>query len=63
MRILSPPSKDPELMRIFNEPEGDVHKETSDWMTLNDRNIANEINQFDAGLRAGLPQELAQAWF
>jgi DNA polymerase I len=44
MRILAHLSKDPELMRIFNDPEGDVHTETSKWLGLNDRNIAKEIN-------------------
>ena len=44
MRILAHLSQDPELMRIFNDPHGDVHTETSNWLGLNDRNVAKEIN-------------------
>jgi DNA polymerase-1 len=44
MRILAHLSKDPELMKIFNDPHGDVHAETSKRLGLNDRNIAKEIN-------------------
>ncbi len=44
MRILGHLSQDPELARIFNDATGDVHTETSDWLGLNDRSIANEIN-------------------
>jgi DNA polymerase I len=44
MRILAHLSKDPELMKIFNNPTGDVHAETSRRLGLNDRNIAKEIN-------------------
>lgn len=44
MRILAHLSRDPELMRIFRDPKGDVHKETSDLLGLNDRNAAKEIN-------------------
>ena len=44
MRILAHLSQDPELMRIFNDPHGDVHTETSDLLGLNDRNVAKEIN-------------------
>ncbi len=44
MRILAHLSHDPELMRIFNDPNGDVHVETSKWLGLNDRNVAKEIN-------------------
>jgi DNA polymerase-1 len=44
MRILAHLSQDPELMRIFNDPNGDVHTETSDLLGLNDRNVAKEIN-------------------
>ena len=29
---------------IFNDPDGDVHTETSEWLGLNDRNTAKEIN-------------------
>jgi len=44
MRILAHLSQDTELMRIFNDPNGDVHTETSNWLGLNDRNVAKEIN-------------------
>jgi DNA polymerase I len=44
MRILAHLSKDPALMRIFNDPDGDVHTETSNRLGLNDRNVAKEIN-------------------
>lgn len=44
MRILADLSQDPELMRIFNDPNGDVHTETSNLLGLNDRNVAKEIN-------------------
>lgn len=44
MRILAHLSQDPQLMRIFNDPNGDVHTETSEWLGLNDRNMAKEIN-------------------
>jgi DNA polymerase I-like protein with 3'-5' exonuclease and polymerase domains len=44
MRILAHLSRDPELTRIFNDPNGDVHTETSEWLGLNDRNVAKEIN-------------------
>ena len=44
MRILAHLSQDPELMRIFNDPHGDVHTETSKRLGLNDRNVAKEIN-------------------
>ena len=44
MRILAHLSQDPELIRIFNDPQGDVHTETSTWLGLNDRNVAKEIN-------------------
>ncbi len=44
MRILAHLSQDPELMRIFNDPTGDVHTETSELLGLNDRNVAKEIN-------------------
>jgi len=44
MRILAHLSKDPELMRIFTDPNGDVHTETSRWLGLNDRDVAKEIN-------------------
>ncbi len=44
MRILAHVSRDPELMRIFRDPNGDVHTETSDWLGLNDRSVAKEIN-------------------
>jgi DNA polymerase-1 len=44
MRILAHLSQDPELIRIFNDPKGDVHTETSEWLGLYDRNVAKEIN-------------------
>ncbi|MGO9571022.1 MAG: DNA polymerase [Desulfomonilaceae bacterium] len=44
MRILAHLSQDPELMKIFQDPKGDVHTETSKRLGLNDRNIAKEIN-------------------
>jgi DNA polymerase I len=44
MRILTHLSQDPELMKIFNHPKGDVHTETSNLLGLNDRNVAKEIN-------------------
>jgi DNA polymerase I-like protein with 3'-5' exonuclease and polymerase domains len=44
MRILAHLSNDPELMKIFNDPNGDVHTETSAWLALNDRSVAKEIN-------------------
>ncbi len=44
MRILAHLSQDPELIRIFRDPNGDVHTETSKRLGLNDRNIAKEIN-------------------
>jgi len=44
MRILAHLSQDPELMRIFREPGGDVHTETSNSLGLNDRGVAKEIN-------------------
>jgi DNA polymerase-1 len=44
MRILAHLSQDPELMRIFNDSQGDVHTETSNLLGLNDRNVAKEIN-------------------
>ncbi len=44
MRILAHLSRDPELMRIFRDPNGDVHTETSDWLGLTDRSVAKEIN-------------------
>lgn len=44
MRIIAHLSEDPELMRIFRDPNGDVHKETSERLDLNDRSVAKEIN-------------------
>ena len=44
MRILAHLSGDGELIRVFNDPDGDVHAETSEWLKLNDRNVAKEIN-------------------
>lgn len=44
LRILAHLSEDPELMRVYNDPNGDVHRETSDWLGLNDRDTAKEIN-------------------
>jgi DNA polymerase-1 len=44
MRILAHLSGDEALIRVFNDPEGDVHAETSEWLKLNDRNVAKEIN-------------------
>ncbi len=44
MRILAHLSRDPELMRIFNDPCGDVHTETSQLLGLHDRDVAKEIN-------------------
>jgi len=44
MRILAHLSQDPELMRIFQDAKVDVHTETSDWLGLNDRDVAKEIN-------------------
>jgi len=44
MRILAHLSQDPELMKMFNDPHGDVHTETSNLLGLNDRNVAKEIN-------------------
>jgi len=44
MRILAHLSQDPELIRIFQDPNGDVHTETSELLGLNDRNVAKEIN-------------------
>jgi DNA polymerase I len=44
LRILAHLSGDPGLMRVYNDPSGDVHTETSNWLGLNDRNVAKEIN-------------------
>jgi DNA polymerase I len=44
MRIIAHLSEDPELMRIFRDPNGDVHTETSERLRLNDRSVAKEIN-------------------
>jgi DNA polymerase I len=44
LRILAHLSGDPELVRVFDDPNGDVHRETSEWLGLNDRGIAKEIN-------------------
>jgi DNA polymerase I len=44
MRILAHLSGDPELVRVFNDPTGDVHTETSLCLGLNDRSVAKEIN-------------------
>jgi DNA polymerase I len=44
MRIIAHLSQDPELTKIFNDPSGDVHAETSKRLGLNDRNVAKEIN-------------------
>ena len=44
MRILAHLSGDPELIRVFNDPAGDVHTETSLCLGLNDRSVAKEIN-------------------
>jgi DNA polymerase I len=44
MRILAHLSGDPELIRVFNDSEGDVHTETSLCLGLNDRSVAKEIN-------------------
>ncbi len=44
MRILAHLSQDPELIRIFYDPDGDVHTETPEWLGPNDRNVAKEIN-------------------
>lgn len=44
LRILAHLSGDPELVRVYNDPNGDVHTETSDWLGLNDRSVAKEIN-------------------
>ena len=44
MRIIVHLSEDPELMRIFRDPNGDVHTETSERLGLNDRSVAKEIN-------------------
>ena len=44
MRILARLSGDEELIRIFNDPNGDVHQETSDRLGMQDRNVAKEIN-------------------
>lgn len=44
MRILAHLSGDKELIRVFNDPEGDVHTETSLCLGLNDRSVAKEIN-------------------
>ena len=43
-RLLAHLSQDPELMRIFSDPNGDVHTETSEWLGLNNRSMAKEIN-------------------
>lgn len=44
LRILAHLSGDPELVRVYNDPNGDVHTETSDWLGLSDRSVAKEIN-------------------
>lgn len=44
LRILAHLSGDPELVRVYNDPNGDVHTETSDWLGLGDRSVAKEIN-------------------
>jgi len=44
MRIIAHLSQDRELMRIFRDPNGDVHTETSNCLSLNDRSVAKEIN-------------------
>jgi len=44
LRILAHLSQDPELVGVYQDPNGDVHAETSDWLGLNDRNVAKEIN-------------------
>ncbi len=44
LRILAHLSADAELVRAYMDPNGDVHTETSNWLGLNDRNIAKEIN-------------------
>lgn len=44
MRIIAHLSQDSELMKIFNDPNGDVHADTSTLLGLDDRNIAKEIN-------------------
>jgi DNA polymerase I len=44
LRILAHLSGDPELVRVYNDPNWRVHMETSEWLGLNDRNVAKEIN-------------------
>ena len=44
MRILAHLSRDENLIGVFNDPDGDVHQETSDRLGLHDRNVAKEIN-------------------
>jgi len=44
MRILAHLARDTELIRLFNDPDGDVHAETSELLGLNDRDVAKEIN-------------------
>lgn len=44
MRIIAHLSRDLTLRKIFQDPEGDVHRETSDALGLNDRSVAKEIN-------------------
>jgi DNA polymerase-1 len=44
LRILAHLSGDPDLVRVYNDPNGDVHTETSEWLGLHDRSVAKEIN-------------------
>ncbi|MFC1833869.1 DNA polymerase [Thermodesulfobacteriota bacterium] len=44
LRILAHLSGDPDLVRVYNDPQGDVHTETSEWLGLHDRTVAKEIN-------------------
>jgi DNA polymerase I len=44
LRILAYLSKDASLTKLYEDPNGDAHTATSDWLGLKDRSVAKEIN-------------------
>jgi DNA polymerase-1 len=44
LRILAYLSKDETLIRLYEDQKGDAHTATSEWLGLEDRSVAKEIN-------------------
>ncbi len=44
LRILAYLSKDETLTKLYEDPTGDAHTATSEWLGLEDRSVAKEIN-------------------